>query len=63
MRVGERLAREGALGRFAVDFVVERDGESDDWAAYAIEVNLPVRHGLHFDQSRQTGSCCTCSAR
>jgi hypothetical protein len=114
MRVGERLAREGALGRFAVDFVVERDGEGDEWAAYAIEVNLRkggtthpfltlqfltdgtydarsarfttasgqekhlvatdhlespalraltvddlfdvvVRHGLHFDQTRQTG--------
>jgi hypothetical protein len=114
MRVGERLAREGALGRFAVDFVVVRDGDGDDWAAYAIEVNLRkggtthpfltlqfltdgtydarsarfttpsgqekhlvatdhlespalraltvddlfdavVRHGLHFDQTRQTG--------
>jgi hypothetical protein len=114
MRVGERLAREGALGRFAVDFVVTRDGDGSEWAAYAIEVNLRkggtthpfltlqfltdgtydaasarfttpsgqekhlvatdhlespdlraltvddlfdvvVRHGLHFDQTRQTG--------
>ena len=38
-KVGRRLAREGVLGRFAVDFVVVRrkDGE---WVSYAIEVNL-----------------------
>ena len=111
--IGERLAREGALGRFAVDFVVKRDA-ADEWSAYAIELNLRkggtthpfltlqfltdgsydgasgrfllpggeqrhlvatdhleseelralavedlfdivARHGLHFDQSRQTG--------
>jgi hypothetical protein len=38
-RIGERLAREGVLGRFAVDFVVVRDGASP-WRAYAIELNL-----------------------
>jgi hypothetical protein len=37
--IGERLAREGALGRFAVDFVVVRDAVGS-WSAYAIEVNL-----------------------
>jgi hypothetical protein len=37
-RVGERLAREGVIGRFAVDFVAVRDG--DDWRAYAVEINL-----------------------
>jgi hypothetical protein len=111
--IGERLAREGALGRFAVDFVVKRDA-AGGWSAYAIELNLRkggtthpfltlqfltdgsydgasgrfllpsgeqrhlvatdhlesselralavedlfdivARHGLHFDQSRQTG--------
>jgi hypothetical protein len=111
--IGERLAREGVLGRFALDFVVVRD-RSGDWSAYAIELNLRrggtthpfltlqfltegsydgasgrfllpsgaqrhlvatdhlesselralavedlfdivARHGLHFDQSRQTG--------
>jgi hypothetical protein len=111
--IGERLAKEGALGRFAVDFVVKRDA-ADEWSAYAIELNLRkggtthpfltlqfltdgsydgasgrfvlpggeqrhlvatdhleseelralavddlfdivARHGLHFDQSRQTG--------
>ena len=37
--IGQRLADQGALGRFAVDFVVvrERDGE---WTPYAIELNL-----------------------
>jgi hypothetical protein len=112
VKVGERLAREGVLGRFAVDFVVVRNGGG--WDPYAIELNLRkggtthpfltlqfltdgvydpetgvfrapsgqekhfvasdhvespayrtltpddlfdivVRHGLHFDQSRQTG--------
>jgi hypothetical protein len=38
-KVGERLAREGVLGRFALDFVVVRN-ESGGWAPYAIEINL-----------------------
>lgn len=37
--IGHRLAREGALGRFAVDFVVVR-GASGGWTPYAIELNL-----------------------
>ncbi|GAA4411879.1 peptide ligase PGM1-related protein [Fodinibacter luteus] len=37
-RIGELLAREGVLGRFAVDFVTVRRGE--EWEAFAIEVNL-----------------------
>jgi hypothetical protein len=37
--IGHRLAREGALGRFAVDFVVVRDA-SGEWKSYAIELNL-----------------------
>ena len=111
-RIGEHLADLGALGRFAVDFVVVRNGGA--WEAYAIEINLrqggtthpfmilqfltdgqyhheeglfrapsgrakyyvssdhmesslyralvprdlfdiAMRHGLHFDQARQTG--------
>jgi hypothetical protein len=111
-KVGARLAREGVIGRFAVDFVVVRT--NGGWDPYAIELNLRkggtthpfltlqfltdgrydpeaatfvapsgqpkcfvasdhldsphfrgltpddlfdivVRHGLHFDQSRQTG--------
>ena len=38
-QIGQRLAREGALGRFAVDFVVVRDS-AGTWTAYAIELNL-----------------------
>ncbi|HSK27639.1 MAG TPA: peptide ligase PGM1-related protein [Jiangellales bacterium] len=37
--VGRRLAREGVLGRFALDFVTVRDA-AGDWQAYAIEINL-----------------------
>jgi pheganomycin biosynthesis PGM1-like protein len=113
IRISERLAKEGALGRFAIDFVVKRDN-AGDWSPYAIELNLRrggtthpfltlqfltdgsydgasgrfllpggeqrhlvatdhleseelralavddlfdivARHGLHFDESRQTG--------
>ena len=113
IKVGRRLAAEGVLGRFAIDFVVVRS-ESGEWTPYAIEINLRkggtthpfltlqfltdgtydheagvftapggqikcfvasdhvespqyrvftpddlfdilVRHGLHFDQSKQTG--------
>lgn len=39
LRVGHRLAREGVLGRFALDFVVVRD-ETGAWTTYAIEINL-----------------------
>jgi len=39
MKIGERLAREGVLGRFAVDFVVLRD-RGGTWTPYAIELNL-----------------------
>ena len=112
-KVGDRLMREGVLGRFAVDFVAVRK-ERREWEVYAIEINLrkggtthpfltlqfltdgsydaergafvtprgeskcfvatdhleseryrvftheqlfdiAVRHGLHFDQSRQKG--------
>jgi PGM1 C-terminal domain len=38
-RIGDRLAREGVLGRCAVDFVVVRSDDSS-WTPYAIEVNL-----------------------
>jgi hypothetical protein len=38
-RVGARLAAEGVLGRFAIEFVTvrERDGS---WTPYAVELNL-----------------------
>jgi PGM1 C-terminal domain len=38
-KIGRRLAREGVLGRFAVDFVVTRD-DGGGWSPYAIELNL-----------------------
>src|SRR5438128_3669198 len=38
-KVGARLAREGVVGRFAIDFVVVRDGDGN-WDPYAIEINL-----------------------
>jgi hypothetical protein len=38
-KVGKRLAREGVLGRFAVDFVTVKD-EQGEWSPYAIELNL-----------------------
>ena len=37
--IGERLAREGVIGRFAVDFVSVRNTEGV-WTSYAIELNL-----------------------
>jgi hypothetical protein len=37
--VGERLAKEGVLGRFALDFVVAKEA-SGAWTPYAIEINL-----------------------
>ncbi|HVF33490.1 MAG TPA: peptide ligase PGM1-related protein [Acidimicrobiales bacterium] len=39
VKVGRRLAREGVLGRFAVDFVTVRRADGT-WAAFAIELNL-----------------------
>ncbi|HLF55827.1 MAG TPA: peptide ligase PGM1-related protein, partial [Thermoanaerobaculia bacterium] len=38
-KIGRRLASEGVIGRFALDFVVVRDDEGA-WHPYAIEVNL-----------------------
>jgi hypothetical protein len=38
-KVGRRFAREGIVGRFAVDFVVVKNSQGE-WEPYAIEVNL-----------------------
>jgi hypothetical protein len=38
-KVGRRLAKEGVIGRFALDFVTVRSGDRK-WDAYAIEINL-----------------------
>ena len=37
--IGKKLAEQGALGRFAIDFVVVRGGDGE-WTPYAIELNL-----------------------
>ena len=37
--VGRRLAREGVIGRFAIDFVVVQ-AQDGQWQPYAIEINL-----------------------
>jgi len=39
IKIGERFAREGIVGRFALDFIVVRD-PGGEWQPYAIEVNL-----------------------
>jgi PGM1 C-terminal domain/ATP-grasp domain len=39
IKVGKRLAKEGVIGRFALDFVVVRS-KSGKWEPYAIEINL-----------------------
>jgi hypothetical protein len=38
-KVGRRLAKEGVIGRFALDFVTTRQPDGS-WDAYAIEINL-----------------------
>jgi hypothetical protein len=38
-KVGRRLAKEGVIGRFALDFVVVRS-KNGKWEPYAIEINL-----------------------
>jgi pheganomycin biosynthesis PGM1-like protein len=38
LKVGRRLAREGVIGRAAVDFVAVRD--ADGWRPYAVETNI-----------------------
>jgi hypothetical protein len=39
VKVGRRLAKEGVIGRFALDFVVVRS-KNGKWEPYAIEINL-----------------------
>ncbi|MCA8957825.1 MAG: carboxylate-amine ligase, partial [Planctomycetes bacterium] len=40
LRIGRTLARKGATGRFAIDFVVLRTDKDAPWRCVAIEVNL-----------------------
>lgn len=39
LKIGARLAREGVVGRFGIDFVVTQS-PSGNWQPYAIEINL-----------------------
>jgi hypothetical protein len=39
LRIGRHLADVGVIGRFAIDFVVVREGQGP-WRPYAIEINL-----------------------
>ena len=39
-KIGRRLAKEGVIGRFALDFVVVRAPEGAGWEVNAIELNL-----------------------
>lgn len=51
-KVADVLCEKGVIGRFAIDFLVSRNG--DDWQAHAIEINLrmggttPPFHALEF---------------
>ena len=45
LKVGRRLAREGVIGRCAVDFVAVRQDAT--WALYAIEINLRAGGTTH----------------
>jgi hypothetical protein len=38
-KIGRRLAREGVIGRFALDFVAVRN-DAGEWEVHAIEINL-----------------------
>jgi hypothetical protein len=38
--IGEELARDGAIGRFSVDFVAAADHGAAEWRVYALEINL-----------------------
>ncbi|MEX0664928.1 MAG: peptide ligase PGM1-related protein [Acidimicrobiia bacterium] len=38
-KVGKRLAKEGVIGRFALDFIAVRN-DANEWETYAIEINL-----------------------
>jgi hypothetical protein len=38
-KIGQRLVREGVVGRFALDFLTVRN-DSGEWEPYAIEINL-----------------------
>jgi hypothetical protein len=52
-RVGQRLAREGVLGRYGIDFLAVRDG-GGPWRAHALEINLRSGGTTHPFMALQT---------
>ena len=53
LRIGARLAREGVLGRFAIDFLVVREPDQE-WQPYALEINLRCGGTTHTFMALQT---------
>ena len=47
LRVGTILSAKGVVSRFAVDFLVVRDGPEEPWRAFAIEINLRMGGTTH----------------
>ncbi len=47
LKVGEVLARYGVVSRFAVDFLLYRDGPEQDWNLSALEINLRMGGTTH----------------
>jgi hypothetical protein len=47
VRIGEVLAAQGVVSRFAVDFLVWRDGPELDWNLAALEINLRMGGTTH----------------
>ncbi len=47
MRIGAVLSAKGVVSRFAVDFLVARDGPGEPWTHSAIEINLRMGGTTH----------------
>jgi len=47
IRIGEVLAKNGVVSRFAVDFLVWRDAQTDAWDCSALEINLRMGGTTH----------------
>ncbi len=47
MRIGQVLAAKGVVSRFAVDFLVTREGDAHPWKAWALEINLRMGGTTH----------------
>jgi hypothetical protein len=47
VKIGEALAKHGVVSRFAVDFLLWRDGPHLDWQLAALEINLRMGGTTH----------------